>query len=760
MGGFMNASRAFARRLVVPALLCFFFALPARSAELADLFTETSQPSGDFLSVLTQIRDLLNTSGAAQGGARCSENVVAEARLAVPRSLSSGVSTANATTDNEYFTRDISAGGLTGNQCAVNFNAMWMKGAKGGTAGSVGMVRVMMTMTCPCTAGAGSLKTGSLSFSVPVNTVTVNDVVSHRIGVASNFVVEAECCNGRKEPKSYLDLNGALIGVIRDPSTPKPPSPAQPPRTATQPYTSPPPAPPPKPAAPVPKAEPAWSVENPCPECENWRVHYLKAQAAAEAAQKTIEEIERQLRENQAKQDQAKAKVAQLTRELSRQQGTGGKATDPDTGHTIDAWTQADGKVKITERDADGNVVREETRERRDSAKIRADIEKEQAKLKELEAARGQLEKDLDYATKLKAKHLKHAADLLAGLRECIEEKCNKPRQVSCVMPPSQAIVIGPKERFGPESTASSVASGLLGSALGSLTGGRFSTGGSDAGGSGPDLKSDPVKDKQVFTDPTTGTRVAVGSIIKDGRLLTSVKVEDAKEGEPVIHQMYRQRLVPQVPDAKAPNEPPACKVETQEPIGWEPYGIWEAWWSKLRIQVWKSTDGGPWVKTKDTGWMDWGSGVNLTGVMSAEDIPKTAWGSMGGQRPVGAPRAAGAGFEWTGKYVYPDQPAPERMVLHLAQPWKDPVTTTTMDLYPTYSKTGTVQYSDKAPEFKWDYKPRPGGGMQDIDRPDLGGTRMPTPGGGMQRIDPPAGTPDMPEESILDSFEYKTHPM
>ncbi|HKY01150.1 MAG TPA: hypothetical protein VJM53_01210 [Burkholderiales bacterium] len=777
-------------RFVAILLILFCYIVPARAIDLSPLFTEKTQPSGEFLGLLTQIRDVLSNSGAAQGGPRCAEGAMAEARLAIPRTLSSGVSTADFSTTNEYFTRDVAPEGITGNHCAVTFTASWNKGLKGGAAGSAGIIRVLITITCPCTAGTGTLKSATVSFSVPVNVSTKDEKVKYDIGPAPpKFVVEAECCTGRKEPKSYLSLDGALVGVIPDPDAAKPATaPAQPPRTATQPYTSPPP-PPSKPVPPPPPSPPktSWTVENPCPECEPIRQHLLRERQNAENAQAQIDEFGRLLRENEAKQAEAKAKIAQLNRELARQQGTGGSAYDPDTGNTTDAWTQADGSVKITVRDANGNVIEQRTRPSRAAAKIKADIAAEEAKLKELGTAREQLQHELEYAQKLKAKHLKLADDLLKLLQDCIEEKCNTPQQISCVMQPSQAITIGPKEKFGPESATSSVATGLLSGALGSLMGGR---GGDSGGGSGPELKTDPVKDKQVFTDPTTGTKVAIGSIIKEGRLLTSVKIEDAKEGEPVIHQMYRERLVPQVPTLWADDDddgpltfpkdgiklgkiraggvvhaqdPPPCKVETQEPIGWEPYGIWEAWWSKLRIQVWKSTDGGPWVKTKDTGWMDTGSGVNLLGsnnALTTEQIAKTAWGSMGAQRPVGAPRAAGAGYVWEGRYVYPGRPAPERMVLHLAQPWKDPVTTTTMDLYPTYSVDGKVNYTDRIPDFKWEYKPKPPGGGQQIDPQLLRDMKPIKPGGGMQQIDPPAQQGDVPEDSILDSFEYMTQPM
>lgn len=770
----MKACRVWAARLAV--LLAGFLSAGPVHADLSALFTEKTQPSSEFLGLLTQIRDVLSNSGAAQNAQRCAEGAMAEARLAIPRTLSSGVSTADSTSANEYFTRNVSAEGLTGNQCNVNFTANWIKGVKGGSAGNAGIIRVLVTMVCPCTAGPGALKSATLSFSVPVNgTVALDGTMKYNIGAASKFIVEAECCNGRKEPKSQVSLDGALIGVIRDPQPVKS-SPAQPPRTPTQPYSYPQTSPPPAKPAPPPPPPTNWTLENPCPECQYILPHLQRARQAVEDAQKQMVEYTRLQEENKAKQDEAKAKITQLQRELGRQQGTGGSAYDPDTGNTTDAWTQADGSVKITVRGPDGKIIEQRTRPSRASTKIKEDIAAQEARLKALEAEYAQLDQEWMYALKLENKHKKMVEDLLKLLQDCIDEKCNKPQGFGCYFPERKSIVIGPKEKFGPDSAASSVASGVMGSVLGGLTKGMIGGGGSDAGGTGPELKTDPVKDKQIFTDPVTGTKVAIGSIIKDGRLLSSVKVEDAKEGEPVIHQMYRERLVPTIP-LYADEAPPAsdtkdlkikgyvrvetkptCKVETQEPIGWEPYGIYEAWWAKLRIQVWQSTDGGPWVQTKDTGWMDWGSGVNLldSNVMTAEDIPKTAWGSMGGQRPVGAPRAAGAGYEWTGKYVYPGMPAPERMVLHLAQPWKDPVSTSPMYFYPTYGADGTVKYTDKAPDFKWEYKPKP----PPIDPKELRDLKPMKPGGGMQQIDPPAPRGDLPEESILDSIEYKTIPI
>jgi hypothetical protein len=143
--------------------------------------------------------------------------------------------------------------------------------------------------------------------------------------------------------------------------------------------------------------------------------------------------------------------------------------------------------------------------------------------------------------------------------------------------------------------------------------------------------------------------------------------------------------------------------------------------------------DGGPWRKTHDTGWRDWGSGSRLleSGMMSADQIPRTAWGSMGADRAFGGPRSAGAVFD-PGKPLITGQPAgAERLVVHVTQPGKDPVTTIPFTLYPTYGADGKVSYGNTAPDLR---------------------TKLPM-GGGMQRIDPPA-TDAAPRESILDSID------
>ncbi|MBK7136061.1 MAG: hypothetical protein IPH73_07520 [Rhodocyclales bacterium] len=304
-----------------------------------------------------------------------------------------------------------------------------------------------------------------------------------------------------------------------------------------------------------------------------------------------------------------------------------------------------------------------------------------------------------------------------------------------CSFPAVKPVIIGPREKFGygeEQKTAEigKAAIGILGGFLGGRGGGGGGGGGSpfqggSPGGDKPRLADDPIRDKQTFTDAQTGTAIKVGGQYRpDGRLLVSVDVDQA-EDKGVVHQATMERLVPQ-PDG-------SCKTQVAEPVEWLHYEIWEDWWAKIRIQRYESVDGGPWRKTHDTGWRDWASGSRLleSGVMSADQIPRTAWGSMGADRAFGGPRSAGALFD-PGKPMVTGQPAAgERLVVHVTQPGKDPVTTVPYTLYPTYGADGKVSYSNTAPDLR---------------------TKLPM-GGGMTQIDPPA-TAAASRESILDSID------
>ena len=309
-----------------------------------------------------------------------------------------------------------------------------------------------------------------------------------------------------------------------------------------------------------------------------------------------------------------------------------------------------------------------------------------------------------------------------------------------CSYPPVNPVIIGPRDKFGygTEQKAGELGKAALGVVGGFLGGGGSGFGGSpfqggSPGGGKPRLADDPIRDKQTFTDAQTGTAIQVGAHYRqDGKLLVSINVDKA-EDKGVVHQAAMERLQ-YLPSGD-------CAIQVAEPVEWLHFEIWEDWWAKIRIQRYESIDGVPWRKTHDTGWRDWSSGSRLleSGMMSADQIPRTAWGSMGADRAFGGPRAAGAVFD-PGKPLVTGQPATERLVVHVSQPGKDPVTTVPFTLYPTYGADGKVNYTNQAPDWE---------AMRRMRMPRVT-DKM---GGGMQLIDPPA-TGTASTDSILDSID------
>ncbi len=268
------------------------------------------------------------------------------------------------------------------------------------------------------------------------------------------------------------------------------------------------------------------------------------------------------------------------------------------------------------------------------------------------------------------------------------------PKSAPCAFSPARPISIGPREKFGygEAQKSAEVGQAALGM-LGGMLGGRRASPMPVQSASRPQLASDPVRNKQTFTDAKTGTAISVGSQYRpDGKLLVSVNVDRASD-KGVVHQVALERLLPLADGG--------CAPQGMLPAAWLHYEVWEDWWAKIRVQKYESVDGGPWRQTHDSGWRDWGSGSNMlgSGTLPASEIGGTAWGSMGADRAFGGPKAAGALFDAGAPRVV-DAPSPERLVIHVTQPGQDPVTTVPITLYPTYAAGGAIRYSDKAPDL------------------------------------------------------------
>jgi hypothetical protein len=587
-----------------------------------------------------------------------------------------------------------------GGKCQLAVTAVWNKRRMPGAEG--GMISVQINANaCRCNAPS-ELERGNMRFRVPVRYVRAGaDQPGWATDTNRETTMRVQCCGQRREGKvTRYRLDGGFsefVGEPRESVTPPPP--------------------PTKPVAPPPPPEPQWSDANPCPECQPFLDLAEKHRLAAEELDAQAQEIQERLQANRQRQRATQQRIDQINKEIAGKAGEGGSATDPDSGLTTESWTQPDGSVKVTVKDARGNVLSERTRQRRDVARLRERIAREEAELARLKAEEAKLNGDLDRAVKGRQTQRKLEADARAELHRCVEERCKRrtaaaAAQTACAFPAVRPVTIGPREQFGygeaqKAGEVGKAALGILGGFLGGRGGGGRASGPfSGPGGDKPPLADDPIRDKQTFTDAQTGTAIKVGGQYRpDGKLLVSVDVDKA-EDKGVVHHAALERLVPQ-PDG-------SCKTQVAEPIEWLHYEIWEDWWAKIRIQRYESVDGGPWRKTHDTGWRDWGSGSRLleSGTLPADQIPRTAWGSMGADRAFGGPRSAGAVFD-PGQPLVTGQPVPERLVVHVTQPGKDPVTTVPFTLYPTYANDGKVSYGNTAPEFdKWmkeSSKPKPG---------------------------------------------------
>lgn len=592
-----------------------------------------------------------------------------------------------------------------GGKCQLTVTAAWNKRRQPGAEG--GVISVLINATnCICSRPA-ELESGYMRFRVPVKYVrTGNNQPGWAADTSGETILRVKCCGGQEGVNTRYRLDGGFSGFVRDQAPPV--TPAEPPK----------PVPPPVPPAPV---ELQWSESNPCPECQPFLELAEKHRQNAEDLAAEAQELQTRLQANRQRQGVTQQRIEQLNREISGKAGEGGSATDPDSGLTTESWSQPDGSVKVTVKDAKGNVLSEHTRQRRDVGKLKEQIAQEQAELARLKAEETKLNSELERVAKGRQTQRKLEADARAELRRCVEERCNKrmasqPPQTACAFSEVKPVTIGPREQFGyggeqKAAAAGKAVIGLLGGFLGGGGGGGFQA--VPSGGGAPPLVDDPIKDKQSFVDEQSGTEIQVGARYRpDGKLLVSVDVDEA-EDKGVVHQATLERL------EYSPSG--ACAIKAADPVEWLHYEIWEDWWAKIRITRYESVDGGPWRKTHDTGWRDLDSGSNLleSGAMTPEQISRTAWGSMGADRAFGGPRAAGALFD-PGQPLVLDQPSPERLVVHVTQPGKDPVTTVPFTLYPTYGTDGQVNYTDKAPDWN-----------------SLRQVRMPV-GGGMQQIDPP----------------------
>jgi hypothetical protein len=578
--------------------------------------------------------------------------------------------------------------------CSVGVSLRWDKRRRPESKG--GRIFVHFSFNnCRCPTGS-SVRSGTLQFYVPVHHVPAGSrQPGFTVGEPTDYKVQIQCC--RRAPgddRAHL-FNGAFQwkGLMKDPeeeTTPPPPQP-EPPR---QPEPPPPPPPPP----------PVWSEELPCPECQPFLDLALRHAREAEELEQQMPEVRDRIDNNRQRQQAVRGRIARLQNEIAGKAGQGGSSHDPETGITIDSWTQADGSVKVTVKDKDGNTIDERTRPRRDTDKLRRELEEEQKELERLENELNDLQAELDRLTRGRDTQRKLEADARRELAECVRVRClggvaaepEEQKPASCTFPAPKPVIIGPKEAFGEKSMQQKVeekAKGMVGEAIGGAIGGALGGGGRlgglgsprSGGGKKPDGPAtvrDPVKDKVLLTAPGgTAIKTGIGPDPKKG-MRVSVDVEDSP-AKGVVHTIHRETL-----DEN-------CEPQYQMPSEYWLYKIWAEW----SISVWWRKDtyvDNQLVKREEGGWQKQGTTMLASGIFDAsKDAPFTAWGQLGFDRAFGGPRNVGATFPPAAA-----QGRPERYVIHVSEPQQDPVMTTPFAVYPVQGQGGKLTFTDQQPDW------------------------------------------------------------
>lgn len=307
----------------------------------------------------------------------------------------------------------VTYGADQGFPCQVELSVQWNKPSN--PAREQGSVVIAVSISgCDCSRSGTSysrkIASGVVFYRVPVRFWNRGGKPAWFVDNArATLEVRSQCCGqSSRTIRVYSNAGTLLRSAIegQEPPasavTPGPrpgPGPVQPP-----PKPTPPPPPPPKPKPPPPPPpKPQWPVDpgeqlKACPECASIARDIELTRAGIGDVDKRIADLQRALAQNQASQVPLTRRIAALQAELDRQAGTGGSSYDPSTGIRITAITKSDGSVEVTTRDADGNVIEQHTRPRRDLGKVKDEMAQVQRQLDEVRKAEATLKAQIAQA--------------------------------------------------------------------------------------------------------------------------------------------------------------------------------------------------------------------------------------------------------------------------------------------------------------------------------------------------------------------------
>ena len=202
-------------------------------------------------------------------------------------------------------------------------------------------------------------------------------------------------------------------------------------------------------------------------------------------------------------------------------------------------------------------------------------------------------------------------------------------------------------------------AGSLFGSALsGLLGGGSIGPSGGDGSDGGEELETtdDPVSDdaKRVFTDPVTGTKIAVGAQLGAAGLLISTSIVDSDDNG-TFQTVYLMDT----------------EGRRAGPTRYDIYEIYQAWTLIVSWTHDRWVDGQH-VEHREGGWSE--DGRNILGNFAVPQREDGIWGRMGFSNASHGIQGLGAFFPVKRELL---QSQPMILVVHVTRPSQDTVTTT-----------------------------------------------------------------------------------
>ena len=262
------------------------------------------------------------------------------------------------------------------------------------------------------------------------------DRLARKVGVLNNYPTNFALNNYfdaadrtwfANAQKYWNDLQKQYIQPELNKVNPNDPPPTSPPPgggTSTTPST--PTTPKPEPPKEEPPAEQPQVTIVTCAPCQKIADQIRDVKERLKTLNENAEKAADAVVKNQQHIADLQKRVANLQAELARAAGTGGSSYDPGTGQTVDAYDQGNGTVKVTTKDAAGNVIEEHVR---DSSARKADLNKQitdtNAEIAKAQAEGARLETAAATAKKLVNDMATLLEQLVKELEDCIKKYCS-----------------------------------------------------------------------------------------------------------------------------------------------------------------------------------------------------------------------------------------------------------------------------------------------------------------------------------------------